>query len=222
MLVNILYFGILRERIAARREEQLQLAEHSTVQDLMDTVASRYPGLAPMQPYVRVAVNEDYSQGDRPLHEGDRIALIPPVAGGQEGSYCRLSTEPLNLNEVIDAVSGPGRGGIVTFVGVVRDHNEGRIVTHLEYEAYPPMALGTLADIIRRCEAIAPNVRVAVTHRVGDLQIGEAAVVIAAAGAHRAEAFDACRACIELLKQEVPIWKKEFAPDGEAWIGSTP
>jgi molybdopterin synthase catalytic subunit len=222
MLINVLYFGVLRERIGTRREELLQLEENGTVLDLIHDVCTRYPDLAALQHIVRVAVNEEYAPTGRPLHDGDRVALIPPVAGGQEGAYCRLSTDPLALNEVIDAVSGPGRGGIVTFVGVVRDHNEGRSVTHLDYEACPPMVLKTLADIVRRCERVAPGVRVAVTHRVGSLEIGDAAVMIAAAGAHRAEAFDACRLCIELLKEEVPIWKKEFSPSGEAWIGCKP
>ena len=92
-------------------------------------------------------------------------------------------------------------------------------MTCLEYEAYPSMAVKVLADVIRRCEAIAPGVRVGIAHRTGRLQIGETAVVLAAAAPHRAEAFEAARACIELLKEEVPIWKKEISGDGAEWIG---
>lgn len=125
--------------------------------------------------------------------------------------YCRLTDQPLSVDEVLAAVSGPEQGGIVIFVGNVRDHNAGHDVTRLFYEAYPPMVIRTLMSIIGRCEDKAEGVRVAVAHRTGELQIGDAAVVIGASAPHRAEAFDAARMCIELLKQEVPIWKKNSA-----------
>ncbi|MER7868947.1 MFS transporter [Streptomyces cellulosae] len=147
-------------------------------------------------------------------HSGD-------VTSGTD-RYCRLTDRPLSVDEVLTAVTGPGQGGTVVFIGTVRDHNNGKSVTRLEYEAYPSLALKVLTDIIRRCEATAPGVRVAVAHRTGRLEIGEPAVVLAAAAPHRAEAFEAARACIELLKEEVPIWKKEFSPDGAEWIGTGP
>ncbi|CNU05485.1 molybdenum cofactor biosynthesis protein E [Mycobacterium tuberculosis] len=107
-------------------------------------------------------------------------------------------------------------------MGNVRDHNAGHDVTRLFYEAYPPMVIRTLMSIIGRCEDKAEGVRVAVAHRTGELQIGDAAVVIGASAPHRAEAFDAARMCIELLKQEVPIWKKEFSSTGAEWVGDRP
>lgn len=136
--------------------------------------------------------------------------------------YCRLTDQPLSVDEVLAAVSGPEQGGIVIFVGNVRDHNAGHDVTRLFYEAYPPMVIRTLMSIIGRCEDKAEGVRVAVAHRTGELQIGDAAVVIGASAPHRAEAFDAARMCIELLKQEVPIWKKEFSSTGAEWVGDRP
>ena len=120
---------------------------------------------------------------------------------------------------MIAAVSGPGQGGIVLFAGLVRDHNDGKQVVRLDYEAYDEMAVRKMAEIAARIEAEQPGVRVAMVHRVGSLQIGDLAVILAASAPHRGEAFAACRAAIEALKVEVPIWKKEFSPDGEEWLG---
>ncbi|MFD1537572.1 molybdenum cofactor biosynthesis protein MoaE [Nonomuraea guangzhouensis] len=134
--------------------------------------------------------------------------------------YCLLTEAPLSLDEVMGAVTWPGQGGTVVFVGYVRDNNEGRSVTRLEYEAYGTMAQNSLVDIVARCEGTAENVRVAVAHRTGSLQVGEVVVIIAASAPHRGEAFHAARLCAELLKAETPIWKKEIGPDGEEWIGA--
>ncbi|VVE47273.1 molybdenum cofactor biosynthesis protein MoaE [Pandoraea iniqua] len=139
--------------------------------------------------------------------------------------YCRLSSEPLILQEVIDAVSGPhlpGQGAITTFIGIVRDHNLGKSVVRLEYEAYPSLVLDTLAQIIRGIEHDIARSKVAIVHRDGVLAIGDAAVVIAASAPHREQAFEACRRAIEELKQDVPIWKKEISPTGEEWLGMRP
>jgi molybdenum cofactor biosynthesis protein MoaC len=138
------------------------------------------------------------------------------------GPHCRVTGEPLRLDEVIYAVSGPSQGGIATFTGVVRDHSQGKKVVRLHYEAYRPMVIRTLSDIITRIEGAIPGARVAIVHRDGTLEVGDVAVVIAASAPHRAEAFDACRQAIELLKQDVPIWKKEISPTGEEWIGMRP
>ena len=108
-------------------------------------------------------------------------------------------------------------GGVVTFIGQVRDHSRGHAIDHLEYEAYAPMALKVMRSIADTIEAEVPGARVAIHHRLGRLEIGEVAVIIAAAAAHRAEAFTACRAAIEALKQDVPIWKREVAVDGTSW-----
>jgi molybdopterin synthase catalytic subunit len=139
--------------------------------------------------------------------------------------YCRLTDQPLSLQEVIDAVSGPhlpGQGGVTTFTGIVRDRNLGKDVIRLEYEAYPRLVLDTLAAIISGIERDIPGTMVAIVHRDGVLEVGDAAVVIAASAPHRAEAFEACRRAIEDLKRDVPIWKKEISPSGEEWIGMRP
>ena len=139
--------------------------------------------------------------------------------------YCRLSSEPIALQEVIDAVLGAdstGQGALTTFSGIVRDNNLGKQVTRLEYEAYPKMVLSVLARIIEDIERELPGARVAIVHREGVLQVGDVAVVIAASAPHRDAAFQACRDAIERLKADVPIWKKEVSPDGEAWLGMRP
>ena len=126
----------------------------------------------------------------------------------------RLDLEPL-LRLVAD---GGGHGAITSFVGTVRDNNVNRRVTHLEYEAYEPLAVKALEQIVDETVAQWPGIRVAVHHRIGRLAIGEASIIIAAASAHRANAFAACRYVIERVKQIVPIWKHEFFDGGEVWI----
>ena len=131
----------------------------------------------------------------------------------------RIRAEALGLDELVAAVSHAGAGGVVTFLGAVRDHNEGRAVTLLEYEAYGAMAEAELGRILEEITAEMPEVRVAATHRVGALRVGDAAVACAASAPHRAEAFRACREAIDRIKARLPIWKREHGPDGPYWVG---
>jgi len=126
----------------------------------------------------------------------------------------RLDLEPL-LRLVAE---GGGHGAITSFVGTVRDNNVNRRVTHLEYEAYEPLAVKALEQIVDETVAQWPGIRIAVHHRIGRLAIGEASIIIACASAHRANAFAGCRYVIERVKQIVPIWKHEFFDGGEVWI----
>ena len=130
----------------------------------------------------------------------------------------QLTREPLNRDTLIGAVSHPGAGGIVVFEGVVRDNARGKQIRYLEYEVYPEMAEQQIRTIIAEAERSWGVERVAVAHRFGRLEIGEASVIIVVAAPHRAEAFDACRYIIDALKTTVPIWKKEVASNGEEWI----
>ncbi len=131
----------------------------------------------------------------------------------------RVRQEPLSLDEAVAAVSHPGAGGVATFVGVVRETNEGRHVTLLEYEAYGSMAEAELARAEADVVSAVAGTRVFATHRVGALRVGEAAVVCAASAPHRDEAFRACRMLIDALKARLPIWKREHGPDGPYWVG---
>lgn len=131
-----------------------------------------------------------------------------------------LTSEPLDEGAVRGAVADPAAGAIVTFVGAARDRHEGKAVVRLEYEAFEEMALRQLEKI--RAEAIEKFdvVDVAVHHRTGRTEIGEASVAIAVSAAHRGPAFEACRYVIDTLKESAPIWKKEYYADGSAWIGA--
>ncbi len=126
---------------------------------------------------------------------------------------------PLSVAEATAAVSAPDVGGIDLFLGAVRDHNDGRAVTRLEYHAYISMAEKEMRRIADEIEREMPGVRLAALHRVGSLTVGDLAVVCAAGAAHRGEAFQACRALIDRIKQSVPIWKREHGPDGPYWVG---
>lgn len=219
MRLRVLYFAAARER-AGCAEETLELAGAPAVRDVLAELIRRHPALERLAPHLRVAVNQGFAGMDEPVPDGAELALIPPVAGGA-GCF-RVTSAPLSLDEVVRAVEGPGRGGVVTFSGQVRDQTRGRAVVRLEYEAYPPMAERVFAQIGAEAAARWEGSRLAIVHRVGVLQPGELAVVIAASAPHRAEAFDACRHAIERLKQDAPIWKKEIFADGEVWVGLGP
>ncbi len=223
MRIQILYFAYFRERLAMS-EEQIDLPADSTVQSVLHQLEEAHDCIFAMKGRFRVAVNQEFSDLATVLNDGDEIALIPPVAGGSDSPprHVKVLSEALSLDRVLHAVRDSRMGGIATFIGQVRDFNDGHDVVRLEYEAYGDMAVKVMTQLCDAIEAEIPGSRLAVEHRVGVLGIGDEAVVIAAAAPHRAEAFDACRALIDRLKQNVPIWKKEVAPDGEEWIGMGP
>jgi molybdopterin synthase catalytic subunit len=131
-----------------------------------------------------------------------------------------LVESPIDVAAVQAKVAHAGAGGIALFCGAVRNEAEGRAVVLLEYEAYRPMALTELQRCVDDVEGrFAGQVRLAVTHRIGALKVGDLAVVCAAASKHRGEAFDACRALIDEVKARVPIWKREHGPEGAWWVG---
>jgi molybdopterin synthase catalytic subunit len=222
MRIRVRYFAVVRERLR-REEDELELPAGATVTAGMDRLCEREPVVGALRKHLQVAVNQQVVASDHVLADGDELALLPPVAGGSSVSrLARLQDGPLSLDEVIAAVSGPGMGGVVTFTGVVRTENQGHAVTRLEYEAYREMAERVLADILDELEREMPGVHAATIHRVGVLVPGDVAVVVAAAAAHRSEAFNACRAVIDRIKERAPIWKKEIGPSGETWVGLTP
>jgi len=135
-----------------------------------------------------------------------------------ESSRLSVTSAPLDVADVAAAVSGPRDGAIATFVGLVRDHNAGRRVLWLDYEAYAPLAVTTFEQIAREAALQWPEARLAIHHRIGRLEIGDVSVAIAAASPHRADAFAACRYAIERVKQIAPIWKHEHFDGGDVWI----
>lgn len=135
-------------------------------------------------------------------------------------AHVAVTSEPLQLAALTaELLAGaPGDGAVSTFTGLVRDHNQGRKVRFLEYEAYEPLAVRALQRIVDEARATWPDVRLGLQHRVGRLEIGEASIIIASISAHRADAFAACRYAIERVKQIVPIWKREHFEGGEVWL----
>jgi molybdopterin converting factor subunit 1 len=223
MSIHVLYFAGAREAAGTSRETLARAP--ATVAELRASLAEAHPALSRILPRCRIAVDQEFAPDDAPLRDGAEVAVVPPVSGGapaaERDPRFQVVDRPLALAEVVDAVSGPGRGGIVTFTGAVRGESHGKRVLRLEYEAYGPMAARKLAEIGAEV-ARAHGVEVAIVHRVGVLAPGEAAVVIACAAAHRTPAFRACEACIERLKQDVPIWKREVFEDGSEWVGLGP
>lgn len=219
MRVIVKLFGAIRESVG-EKELSVELPHGATAAELRRLLARSHPVFDDFGERLAVSVNYEVASPETALSDRDEVAFLPPVSGG--GGSCWLSERPLLEADAVARVKGPGMGGIVTFVGAVRDRARGREIEHLEYEAYPEMALREMEKIAAEAARRWPGVRVAIGHRAGHLEVGEIAVVIAAAAPHRAEAFDACRFAIDTLKQTVPIWKKEVATDGEYWVDDRP
>jgi molybdopterin synthase catalytic subunit/molybdopterin converting factor small subunit len=196
----------LRER-AGGSERELDVA----------SVAEVWPalGLGVEPEGLLYAVNREYADRSRDLNDGDEVALIPPVSGGA----FRVTGEPLSLEAVAAEVADERAGAVATFTGTVRRQSRGREVTNLEYEAYAEMAEEVMAEIARDLEANYDLCSVAIHHRVGRLEVGEASVVVAVSAPHRHDALAACKDAIDRLKETVPLWKKEVYEGGEEWVG---
>ncbi len=217
MRVTVRYFAVVREVLGQDHEEH-ELPEGTTVGQFLDNLITRQPILEGLRRSMLVMVNRRYAKPDQLLSDGDEVALIPPVSGGS--TPFSVGPEPLDPVAIERLVADPRAGAIVTFVGTVRDHARGKRVRYLEYEAYAEAAVDAFAQIAAEIRQRWDVLGIAIAHRTGRLEIGEASVVIAVSSAHRAEAFEACRYAIERLKQIAPIWKKEVYDDGEVWIGS--
>lgn len=221
-LIRIQYYGAARE-LAGTFEEQTQLpGEAPRVVDLRRWIASQHASLAPLIERMTLAINDELTPADDRLHDGDLVSLLPPVAGGS-GSFNKptseLSEEPLSLDRALACVSRPAAGGVCMFIGVVRDHADGKPVARLDYEAHATLAAKEMTRILQSLAVENPELRLYAQHRVGELRVGDLAVIVAASAPHRAEAFAACRAAIDRIKETVPVWKKEWAPDGSAhWV----
>ena len=223
MQITVRLFGSIRETTGAK-ELAVTLDDGATTEDLRALLARDHAAFDEMGDKLRVSVNKEIVRGAPALAEGDEVAFLPPVSGGQDAgtARCTLSDEPLDVGAVVKRVAGPDAGGVVTFIGAVRNASRGHEIRHLEYEAYPGMAEQEMDKICDEAGDKWPGTRVAVAHRTGHLEIGDLAVVVVAASPHRAEAFDACRYAIDTLKERVPIWKKEVATGGEYWVEDTP
>lgn len=216
-MITTRLFARLREQ-AGVDCEQVDLAG-ATVEEVYRSLRSRYPALEDDLRLIRPARNQSFAEWSERVTDGDEVAFIPPVSGGCDpAALVELTPGPLDARRLEAAVSHAGAGAICTFTGVVRDNSRGEPVSHLEYEAYAGMAEAQMRGIADEIALRWPQARVAMAHRTGRMEIGEASVVISVSCPHRREAIEACHWGIDRLKESVPIWKKEFARSGAFWI----
>jgi molybdopterin synthase catalytic subunit len=227
MEVRLLFFATLKDIVGAR-ELRLEIPAGATVGDLLTHLEGSYPRIKAYRPVVLTAINEEYADQAASVHEGDEVAIFPPVSGGEvgseittvsrEGELYQITRDPIDAQAVSRQLLRPGDGAICIFEGVVRNNSKGKRTLHLVYEGYETMALKKLEEIgifVRQAWDIGC---IAMIHRLGHLDIGETSVAVIVTSPHRRAAFDACHYAIDKLKKVVPIWKKEFFEDGEIWI----
>ena len=209
VLVTVKLFAALREQAGAG-ERRLELPAGARLYEVWSRL-----DLGDEPPGLLYAVNREYADRHRELAEGDEVAVIPPVSGGA----FRIAEGPLDLDVVIAEVADERAGAVATFLGTVRVESRGRTVVYLEYEAYAEMAEDVMAQIAGQLRERYELCQVAIHHRVGRVEIGEASVAIAVSAPHRQDALAACKDAIDTLKETVPLWKKEVYEGGEEWIG---
>ena len=222
MKIRLLAFASAGDALGAS-EMEVELPADSRVADLRARLERDCPALSPLWPRLAIAVDGRIAGRDEELREGSEVALLPPVSGGSgdsSGSGRRhrtgLADGPLDVPGALAAVAAPGRGAVILFLGTVRGSHGGRRVERLTYSAYRPMAEEALERIAADLEREHQDLRVAIVHRLGEVEVGEASVAIAVAAPHRAAAYQASRTALERLKAEVPIWKREHYEGGEA------
>jgi molybdopterin synthase catalytic subunit len=207
MRVKVRLFAGLRERAGLAEQELEGVTRVGEVWPAL--------GLGDEPEGLLYAVNRRYAKREQELADGDEVALIPPVSGGA----FRVTEEPLSLEAVVDEVADESAGAVATFLGTVRRESRGRTVLFLEYEAYAEMAEDVMAQLAGELEQRYDLWAVAIHHRVGRVEIGEASVAIAVSAPHRQDALAACKDAIDTLKRTVPLWKKEVYEGGEEWLG---
>lgn len=225
MKITIKLFARLRELVGTHTLEY-EVAEETTIAGLMAQLQESYPKLNGVAANTIVSLNKDFAETDTRLSEGDEVALFPPVSGGsgaendQDTAKFAVTFDPISLDDMAAKVVKSETGAVAVFGGVVRDNSQGKAVDYLEYEAYEAMAVGKLKQVAAEARAQWPKiVDIAITQRIGRLEVGENAVIVAVSSPHRGDGcFEACAYAINRLKEIVPIWKKETGPDGSEWV----
>ncbi len=219
--VRVRCFGALRDRLGAERLVQEPVR---TVLELWTVITRDAPQIRDARQHVRVARNLAYCDWETALESGDEVAFMPPVAGGaveaRPGPLIRtaLVDEPIDAARLTAELRSDVDGAIASFLGVVRGSTDGTAVSRLDYEAYPEMAGRELRRIAEAVAARHALSGLALVHRVGSLEVGAVSVAAVAAAPHRGAALDACREGIEMVKRDLPMWKREHRSDGAVWV----
>lgn len=225
--VRVLFFGVLRD-ITGMREDSINIEDGSRLGTVYEHYAARFPRLKDVSSSLVLALNQQFSEPNALVSDGDEVAFLPPVSGGSNnfleeiadpaGHFFAITRDPIDARSLVARLQQDHDGAVVTFEGVTRNNTKGRATRYLEYESYQGMAIQTMANIGREIAASANISHIGMIHRLGKLEIGEASVVVVATSPHRKAAFDAAFEGINRLKRTVPIWKKEFFADGEVWV----
>ena len=229
--VKVLFFGMLKD-IVGLGEDHIEVSDGARVESIFKRYAHDFPRLNELESSIVLACNQEFCDRSSAVREGDEIAFLPPVSGGSgntalytheirdqdTGCFFALTREVIDTQNLKQQLLRDEDGAIVDFEGVVRNNTKGRATKFLDYECYEPMAVKMMAEIGREILATQAIGRIAMVHRLGRLQIGEASVVIVVTAPHRKPAFEAALEGINRLKKIVPIWKKEYFADGEVWV----
>lgn len=228
MHVKVLYFGMLKD-MAGVPQDSIEITGGETLAAVFDRCVSRAPALARSRKGVVPARNQQFAKWTDTAADGDEIAFLPPVSGGNGRYIQEIADEPAGnffalTRQTIDTAALSRRvlrgedGAVVNFEGVVRNNTKGRATRFLDYECYEPLAIRTMAEIGRQIAQSHALGRIAMVHRLGRMEIGETSVAVIVAAPHRRPAFEAALEGINRLKRTVPIWKKEHFADGEVWV----
>lgn len=225
MRIRVLFFGQLKDVVGCSSDD-IDLPPGSTLETAFERYASQFPRVREMADSIAAARNQEFADLAQALEDGDEIAFMPPVSGGagplaqaeDPNGYYAVTAERIDARALVERMQGPDDGAVITFEGVVRNNSKGRATRYLDYECYTPLALKQMQTIGRAALEKYDVHRVAVVHRVGRLEIGEASIVIVVASGHRLAAYDASLEIINTVKTSVPVWKKEYFEDGEVWV----
>jgi len=224
--VRVLFFGILKD-VVGRSEDCIEVDEGEPLGSIFDRYAQQFPRMGQMASSIVLACNQQFCDRSSAVGDGDEIAFLPPVSGGadqytheiaEDRCFFALTRHPIDSSAVARRLLRGEDGAIVNFEGVVRNNTKGRATRYLDYECYEPMAVKVMAGIGREIANTQPIGRIAMVHRLGRMNIGEASVAVIVTAPHRKPAFEAALEGINRLKRLVPIWKKEYFADGEVWV----
>jgi len=224
--VRVLFFGAARDAVG-REEIDFEIDSPADTAGAREQLLAAYPALQRFGNSLLWAVNQEYAELTREIHNGDELAVFPPVSGGSAGilpgpssasDFFELTTDPIDVGAVARRVVLPECGATVTLDGYAREWTKDRRTLYLVYEAYEAMALSEMKRLAAQAHEKFDIAHIGIVHRTGRLEIGETSVVIAVSAPHRRAAFETCEWAIRELKRTVPIWKKEVFEDGEVWV----